>query len=306
MHMKTDAQGLIVTQAGDAGDCLHNHATLEFHRRLRQDLLGHSIMPDLVELERAGVCMWGDTAIGVRRHADQLLEKKPGLWVRHPDPSKWYSDEETTSRDALIPTLGALGINKQYRALGRLCWQLAKRGFTAPNVKHNWNRPGRKPFGDPFWGHITAVIRPWGRWAWPLYPLMLILDLTLLVGAIIDAVKPLSADDSDDRNAINMHMMAVRWMPTPISFLSRMIYSKTRPMCFGMAKQMLWPEIDANKAAHAPILPLLILGGATHPVAAAWRWYCHYDFPELGEVAMPLIFQYFPAPQHPRRNREAA
>lgn len=315
--MEVDVLGLIVTAGGDGGDTVHNHSTLEFHLKLNEQLLKRKVttadfhMPEFLR-------PWKWTPADPRS-AQQLLEpKRDGLYVRNPDPAMWYSDPFTTSRDAGIPIKCALGVNKQYKELKRENWQIIKRGFTAPNIKHNWDKPGKKIIGDPYWGHITIMIRPWGWWALPLYPLLLILDVTLLIGAVLDAFKKSGADEADDRNAINMHLAAVRWLPTPISWLARKIYSLTRPMSFGMVSPDYWQVIDRSQleawegktfsmTTLKQQLPSLIAQhpGEMHPVMAAWMWYCHRDYPELAEVARPLIYKYFPMPKRIRKNSEA-
>jgi hypothetical protein len=107
----------LITKAGEGGDTCSRHFTALY-------------------------CLDGTTA--EIRNALELLQKD-GIPVRHPDPDRWYSTTDRTSRDQLIPYLAFVS-RKNYtspvkvrNAFKALVAQHAKRAFLfAWNTRRNW------------------------------------------------------------------------------------------------------------------------------------------------------------------------
>lgn len=219
----------------------------------------------------------------------QKFEVGPGIYVRHPDPTKWYSNPETTSRDQLFPVIAYCAAYEDYPRLWRLFKATAKRGFFA----QNWLRIGegehQKKLPDPMFMNIAHFIRAGGWWTAPLYPTLFFFDALELIGTVFSAL-PLhfrddhliprfkNQNDVDDNNLVVQHLLAANYKPTPFSALARYIYATTRPRNFGNTKL-----------------------GERNAVMGALRWYHRSEFgghgnPEIAEAFRPLIEEYFDAP----------
>jgi hypothetical protein len=267
--MYMDAYAIIVQKDMDGGDSLHREGMYAFALKLRKDRAPASANLPEPKIEK--------------------FEVSPGVYVRHPDPTKWYSNPETTSRDQLFPVIAYCAAYEDYPRLWRLFKASAKRGFFA----QNWLRvgPGEKErkIPDPMFMNIAHFIRAGGWWTAPLYPLLFFFDALELTGTVLSAVPLHFSDDRliprlkngndvDDNNLIVQHLLAARFKPTPFSALARYIYSVTRPQNFGNTKL-----------------------GEKNPVMGALRWYHRSEFdghgnPELAELYRPLIEEYFEYP----------
>lgn len=273
--MYLDHLGLIVQKDFDGGDSLHRAGSFE---------LVHSIAArkNIQVIHRAGHSLptpW--------LTAQRLYEVCPGLYVRHPDKGKWYSNPDTTSRDQLVPAIIALGMSGMRRELWRLEWQIIKRGLFAQNIYRNWDDPltQKRKLPDTFLFCIPILIRAWGWRAFPFYPALLFLDFVDVLGQIVESipihvtddreVRRKQPDDVDDMNGINKHLLALAVLPTPFSWLSRKIYSKFRMKNLGNTKK-----------------------GEVNHVMGALVWYNRNDEggsgnPEMAEIYRPLIEKYF-------------
>lgn len=273
MTVFLDHWGLIVQKDFDGGDSLH---------RAGSWALVHAIAArkgvDLKERAHlAAPVPW--------LKAVYLFEVRPGVYVRHPDKSKWYSNPDTTSRDQLVPAIIALGAHKQFWKLADVEWQILKRGFFAQNIYRNWEpvETQKKKIPDTFLFCLGILIRAWGYRALPLYPLLLVLDFVDLIGQAIELIPIHVTDeakvrrkdpgDADDMNTVNKHLQALAFMPTPFSWLARKIYSKFRMKTFGT-----------------------LTLGEPNRVMGALRWYNRPEAngnPEIAEAYRPLVEKYF-------------
>jgi hypothetical protein len=143
-----------------------------------------------------------------------LLEVSAGKYVRHPDPLKWYSSPDRTSRDQLIPLICAFGAFGITGALKRLFNEMPK--------------VNKDIFGP---AHLALFIRAF-NW-FPLWPVLWLTDLWMLFGVLIDLYKQRDPNEVDDNNCIIMHLFAHKFLPTPVSWLARKVYSTFRPKSLG-------------------------------------------------------------------------
>lgn len=270
--MYVDSYALIVQQDGDGGDTLQREGMYAFGKWLRYNSADNTVYINAIPERR-------DTA-----KIFDKLEVKPGIYVRHPDPNKWYSNPKTTSRDQMIPVLAYCAAYEDYPRLWRLFKATAQRGMFSQNIKRAG--AGHKEFKvpDTFLGHLSLFIRAGGYWTAPFYPLLFLTDSVSLVGSILHLIpihweqtnkrfRFKEARDVDDNNAIIYHLMSAKFKPTPISWLNRQLYALTR---------------QANNGNY-------LLGEDNH-VMGALVWYHRRQNrgnPEMAELYRPLIMQYF-------------
>jgi hypothetical protein len=196
-----------------------------------------------------------------------------GVPRRHPDPTKWYSAINTTSRDQLTPYLiylasdrpAEVGLAKAY--FKRLAWQHAKRlflftwnsrrNFQYPTAKQHaehstpdvaWNYAWKLPdvCGPDIWAVYLRGAMTYSAWFWPLWPVLWLLDLALVADTawlLLQAAggrkigptgRGTATIDHDRRNATLLCHFAARHWPTP---LSRLAWRLQKPY--------------ANQAAHS-------------------------------------------------------
>jgi hypothetical protein len=163
-----------------------------------------------------------------------LIEPRPGMFVRHPDPSMWYSNPVHFSRDQQSAVAIGLSFLGNKGAIKRMAKGHLKRFGLYPNFQ--LNKVGvdgkfRRVTGDiasP--EHFGYYIR--GLHLYPLYPLLLVGDLFMLLNSLIIVFMSLrsvnSMETSNDLNHICALLQAKHMMPTPISWLARKVYSLFR------------------------------------------------------------------------------
>lgn len=163
-----------------------------------------------------------------------VLESKtrPGLFRRHPDPSKWYSQWDRQSRDQMVPLLIASAIYSTntlkrifFRHLRRLClftWN-TKRNFQYPTLAEHqakstpdvkWNYKSKMP-DLTLVGIWSIYIRGFNIQA--LRPIVWLGDIDSLIGAIIIRYSPKRTDVMN--HLLTVHH-ATRQMPTLINHLA--------------------------------------------------------------------------------------
>jgi len=159
-------------------------------------------------------------------------EVTSGTIVRHPDPSQWYSNPATCSRDQITPIIIACGFLDCKNLLKRILFAHIKRfGFY-----QNWREANGKfkiaDFASP--EHWGFYIRSFNLWL--LYPLLLIGDLFSLAGSIYK-VYPYSRTPKnvDDLNRIASLIQSHFILPTPISRLSLAVYKKRHSYIEGLS-----------------------------------------------------------------------
>lgn len=270
--MFIDAYAIISQQDGDAGDSLHREGMYAFGKKLVYNPETNSVF---IEENPE------------RQNPKEIIDKfevEPGVYVRHPDPSRWSANPYTTSRDQLVPVIAYCAAYADYPRLWRLFGAVAARGFFAQNFIENGPGKTQIKMPDTMLAHLGLFIRAGGDYTLPLYPLLLVTDTIHLIGTLI-SILPIHISDGgkdirfkemrdvDDNNKIIAHLMAAKFKPTPISWLDRQIYSLTRPMNFGNTVM-----------------------GETNPVMGALVWYHRLEAggnPEIAELYRPLIQEYF-------------
>lgn len=270
--MYIDAYAIIVQQDGDGGDSLHREGMYAFGKWLRYQQHDNSIV--IVEVPE--------------RHDPKKIisqfEVAPGIYVRHPDPTKWTNNPDTTSRDQLVPLIAYCGAYQDYSRLWRLFHAVLKRGFFAQNTLDIGAGETKKKISDTMLGHLGLFIRAGGHWTLPLYPLLLVTDTLDLIGTLLEMIpvhweennkrlRTRDLGDVDDNNTIVAHLLAATFKPTPISWLNRHIYALTRPLNYG----------NTNF-------------GESNRVMGALSWYHRSEAggnPEMAELYRPLIEKYF-------------
>lgn len=186
-----------------------------------------------------------------------MFDAPSGKYVRHPDPTKWYSEIDRFSRDQLTPLLHFLALNVPTKAVkahwANLVWQHAKRLFCFTwNSRKNFQYPTleehlAKSTPDVKWNYGWKLPDITGPSIWSVYcrgtlarvpkivtwvfyllmlPILLLGDLENLAGVVH---KRFFSASTDHRNtAISVHYAAQFW-PTPISRLAALVYGTATP-----------------------------------------------------------------------------
>lgn len=168
-----------------------------------------------------------------------LITVGPGQFVRGPAPG-WWNNPLNFSRDQTRALVMAMGVYKKKGALKANFFSLIKNFGLYPNIYPNWVKPGDsgyvKKFPDiaspeHYSEYIRAFYSSGNNWMLALYPLVLLGDLFKLLGTLI-AVFYTDRDptQADDLNSIMSLLQAYKYLPTPLSWLSRKIYAKFRPV----------------------------------------------------------------------------
>lgn len=273
--MYIDAYSVIVQKDFDGGDSLQREGMYAFGKKLRYNSTDNKIYLSPPASRRIASADVMDN-----------FEVQPGVYVRHPDHMKWYSNPDTTSRDQLLPVIAYCAAYEDYPRLWRLFKATAQRGFFAQNTIRIGEGETDVKLPDPMHINIAQFIRAGGWWTAPLYPLLFVFDSYELVGTVLAALplhfkddhwipRKKNKNDVDDNNTIIQHLMAAFYKPTPISELNRYLYSVLRPVNYGNT----------------------LLGEKNH-VMGALRWYHRSEYggegnPEIAELYRPLVEKYF-------------
>jgi len=287
--LKIDEYGMIIS-GGDGGDSCHRMYT----SFLRLRLLAYPLqLIDSVPAPFDGTATPGK--------AQHLLEpNQDGIYIRHPDPTRWYSDPRNHSRDQITPVLcfhtvmadsPTPMIADHARKLQlRLLKQMIKRKMFAQNIYPNWVDPRteevKKKTPDfinfDLWG---VIARAWINTPWmPIaLPFVLLGDFFLVLSALFKVFAPITKDsnggipefrwpgpdDVDDDNMNNVLMTTQYVFETPLSKLARKIYKWFRRKNYGNT------ELGEKSA-----------------IMGAIAWYNRNDNPEMTELARPLVERY--------------
>ena len=158
-----------------------------------------------------------------------ILEKADGEWVRHWNKAHWFGKRGFMSRDQLRPLVWTMALYKDRKTLRRLAWNIIKRFGFLWNTKHigqqtnKWKTPDFS--GPAIWGTIIRGL----TW-WPLYPLvlpvLLLLDIELVIMSLIRVIMSFVDPDDvgDDLNHIDDMLGTRVLLPTPLSWIARLIY----------------------------------------------------------------------------------
>lgn len=288
--MITDSNKFIIS-GGDGGDTCHRMYTTHIRLYLLRYLkvFHDKFLAKAVTEQIANIIV-----------TQTLLEDKPGIYIRHPDLSKWYSDPRNVSRDQLVPVIcwhalsykiGGIGISSWAREnQAELLKACIKRYMFAQNIYPNWVDPRttevKKKTPDfinfDLWGIFART------WIKSIYfpialPFVLFGDFFLILTVLVKLFAPTTKDsnngklefrwpgpdDVDDDNLHNMLMTTQHLFPTPLSWLARKLFKKFRKSNFGNT------ELKEES-----------------PIMGALAWYHRNDNPELAELARPLVKLY--------------
>lgn len=128
MNSYFDKFGYLTTKEQDGGDALHRES---FARLVNY--------------------MMGEDLFGLKRTDDEFISDmrvSPGMWRRHPDQDKWYSNEWTTTRDQCVPLICWLRLSHRTELLDEIHRMLRSRMWFFPNNVNGWN-DGPKKWWQP-------------------------------------------------------------------------------------------------------------------------------------------------------------
>lgn len=227
----TDSYGLITHKDGDSGDGLQRNATYHILKKL--------LTNDYYGLD-----------IEAYRTSMDKFEVSPGIYVRHPDTSKWYSNPNNCSRDQISIALLAMCMFNDTARVNRFVLALIKRfgffqnhhmGTGVQTIEEVEASTSKKIilFRDlyikikqkviqyripdvPTPSVITSILRSYRSYFF--YPTILVLDLFLLLDVLV--FRKNNTWDVDNMLAANI-LVANEVMKTPISMLAKYLYKKT-------------------------------------------------------------------------------
>lgn len=276
----------MIQSGGDGGDSCHRMYT-SFIRLTLQSLLGLiKTVPEPFD------------KIAGPTQAQLLLEpNRNGLYIRNPDPTKWYSDPRNFSRDQMTPVICFYALMSDFadpefsKQAQQDQWRLLKacmgRYMFSQNIYPNWVDPRVEvvkkkipDFIDPtMWGIFA---RTWINSPWVILavPFVVLGDMFMVLSAIFKVWAPINKDgtlqfrmsgpdDVDDDNMNSCLMVSQYVFPTIFSNLARKIYKTFRRKNNGNDQM-----------------------GETDPVMGAIAWYNRNDNPEMTELARPLVKRY--------------
>jgi hypothetical protein len=133
--------GLLVTNVGDGGDTLHR----ESFARLVNHLMGRDLFGLTSDAHFIASCR---------------VDK--GLWRRHPDTTKWYSNPKTTTRDQYATLICWLALAGKRDLLDEIRLLLASRGGLFPNTEKGWGEGEKQywkgEFPDPITPDLLSIL----------------------------------------------------------------------------------------------------------------------------------------------------
>lgn len=177
------------------------------------------------------MCIYGSIlALKVR-----VCEIASGVFVRNPDPTKWYSNPNTRSRDQLKALLCLLSLKDENQPLKRVFKDHLKRLllFTA-NTHNNGSYPTLEEYNK------HAPQKPWDGYKWKIpditlfevwalyirgfrcrimYPFLYIFDLESLAGAVLSKYN----GNTDLANSLGTYLLSQQVMDTFVMKLARRI-----------------------------------------------------------------------------------
>lgn len=176
---------------------------------------------------------WSDCNNEHRSYVD-FFEKQPGRYVRHPDPDQTFNgfgaDIRAISRDQMTGIIAGIINEGNHRAMGRLMWQHAKRGFLFSwNTIHNGVDPEKAKWKLPdLTGPeiLAAELRGFGKWSWVFWPILCVLDLHMLANTLFINRVPVEKDNECISYLIKL-FISNDHVPTPVSRLSLMLVDKS-------------------------------------------------------------------------------
>lgn len=144
-----------------------------------------------------------------------------GIYIRHPDKSKWYSNPKNCSRDQVSIAILSMVVMNDVVRLKRVAMDLLKRcGFHRNTQDGITGKPVMPDIVSP--SELTSILR--GLNTWILYPLIAFLDIGMLLDVLYFRKNNLY--DYDNMLASQI-LVANSKYPTSLSKLSRYFYKRT-------------------------------------------------------------------------------
>lgn len=200
----------IVVQAdGDSGDSAQRTATLYAMAGIIGKPLAYRRLKD------AGLSY---------EQSIQQHEVSPGIYRRSNDAGHWGSNPNNFSRDQWSIMQLAFATNGDTKRLKESMWQLLKRGLVHQNVHPGTDAPADyRKFPDVAHpSHFSVFIR--GMGLWPLYPVLVLIDLLLLADVSLRMVHD-PANDID--NMLSQHILYAQKYTTPASYVAMQVYKRS-------------------------------------------------------------------------------
>lgn len=159
---------------------------------------------------------------------------KKGYYCRHPDTQMWWGRSNNFSRDQQRSLVMAMGALKQKKRLFIIFIKhLMRLGFYQNNMSNDNTTRQVPDFASPdiIGEYIRAFYMAGFKFLIVLWPLLMITDLFALLGLCINfAFNWSNPDNSDDDNLIMATLQAKMALPTPISWINKLLYKKFRPI----------------------------------------------------------------------------
>lgn len=168
---------------------------------------------------------------GVELYYDKLpgYSAPGGLYRRHSDPTKWYSNPNNFSADQTSMLLTAAAMVGDKATVKNIAWNLLKRGGFHQNTYPNYAIPGE----DRYKAKIPDFLRPAevstiirGTNSKLLYPLLVLIDGFYLVDVVLAVYDDYLSKKKGKRTdqwvmlASNL-LLTSKKMDTPLAFLAR-------------------------------------------------------------------------------------
>lgn len=232
--MNLDSNNLVVTAKGESGDSLAETTRALFLYKFNFVYMSNYVMALSFPAQ-------------LKPDSIKCLETSYGIYVRNPSPAHgalWEADPRQTSRDQLFPLIAYCAVFRDYKRLFRLWVRVAGRFMFAQNYMKN----DSYKLPDQMWTCLGAFIRAGAPYTYVLYPLLFLTDSVDLLGNLLWLAFPYtwnsetlvwyrpstwmscrSNTDVDDNNTVINMILAMWSMPTPISYISRLIWGQFRP-----------------------------------------------------------------------------
>lgn len=170
-----------------------------------------------------------------------------GIWIRHPDKTKFWSDPKLTTRDQLLNAFVICLATKSRRIWFQTFLRLVLRMGFAQNTR---STDGSRRIPDFMHLWLDVPIRTGGVLAWPLRPLLLLTDAAWVFQELIEGIIPTwsheerrfrlrGKDDADADNFVMRAALAYVVCPTPFSWLARKVRAQFQNETFGQKPWML-------------------------------------------------------------------
>jgi len=267
--MHTDEYGLIVQKDLDGGDTAQREGFVWTGLWFREHILKDP---------------WPDKLPISFEEAIDLLEiNKSGLFRRHPNPTKWWSDPAEFSRDQQTPIVAAMGLWGLQAPLDRLWEKTIERGNKCQNA--DVVGPEQK---NLFLRLISNEAEAIGEFT-----------LSLMVPTIIARANSNWDDVGDDLNFIVLLLVASQKAPTETSEAIRKAYSGSRPVNYGCYLEAYRHRYHDDFNASKEVMIARIKEGINigwnpdcSPIIGALRWYFREESggnPDIAEIYKPII-----------------